>query len=382
MLKLEQKFGLSGEFRVIVRRADGSIKVDTGMQPNLVLDNGIKHYLGLPMLNDKGVLQTTHKNGFMNACVVGSGNNPPQNSDVSLQNFVAKNVSTRDKTYGKEEPTDNNHNGFVKVWQQQKYVFDKINNQNITEVGLCAWYGSESINSVPYNNSYTLVTRALCKDSSGSPIAITVLAGEILEVIYRINMYVDIKRKKGTFNVTTSANNKDVTETFDYFLQPYDISTGEHLTYSLSIPSYYNGTWSVGVKEKDTELDKTYDIDSVDYRSITHNSISKINSLTVGSKTTTNNDTNKSIDSYMATETVRNDFESKTQERKRIHGVYAHVHPNGIRAYNFSVGYLNYTPLVKGLVVVKNQANGQGIKKTNRQMWEFSCSYTIDRWSE
>ena len=31
MIKTEQKLGISGEFQVIVRNADGTIKSDTGM---------------------------------------------------------------------------------------------------------------------------------------------------------------------------------------------------------------------------------------------------------------------------------------------------------------------------------------------------------------
>ena len=35
---------------------------------------------------------------------------------------------------------------------------------------------------------------------------------------------------------------------------------------------------------------------------------------------------------------------------------------------------------VSALVVVKNKANGQGIKKTDRQIWEHIASFTINRW--
>ena len=36
--------------------------------------------------------------------------------------------------------------------------------------------------------------------------------------------------------------------------------------------------------------------------------------------------------------------------------------------------------LFTGVVIFKNKANGQGIKKTNRQIWEFLASWTITRW--
>ena len=55
MLELNQNLGIAGEFQVIVRRADGSVRVDTGMQKNLILDNGLKFYLSQKMMNDDAV---------------------------------------------------------------------------------------------------------------------------------------------------------------------------------------------------------------------------------------------------------------------------------------------------------------------------------------
>ncbi len=249
MIKTEQKLGLSGEFQIIVRRADGSIKFDTGMQPNLVLDNGIKHYLGLPMVNNSGKQQPTHKNGFMNYCYVGSGNKLPQKTDVALQNMVARHVEARDWVLGKDEPDTGKHEGFVKVWRRGKIHFDNINNQNITEVGLAAWQGSESIDGVRYDNAYTLVTRALIKDSGGTPITVTVLQGEILEVIYQINIYVDIKRKTGSFTLTTTKDGQDTTGTFDYFLQPHTVSSGNDISNYLMFDKNYHGVVYGGLKK-------------------------------------------------------------------------------------------------------------------------------------
>jgi len=380
MIKTEQKLGLSGEFQVIVRRADGSIKFDTGMQPNLVLDNGIKHYLGLPMVNSAGKQQTEHKSGFMAHCYVGTGNKQPATSDVALQNMVARNVIARDWTQGTEQPDTGLHEGFVKLWKRGRYVFDNINNQNITEVGLATWYGDEIIDTVAYNNVYTLVTRALIKDSRGTPITVTVLQGEILEVVYQINMYVDIKRQTGSFTLTTTKDNQDTVETFDYFMQPYAIGAANHIDAPLVLGSHRHGITSWGVKETDDQLTSDYDLNDTIYQGITHNDLNNLSQKTTGSSSSSSKVQTKYSDSYLLTTETERSFETRRTSYKHVNGIYTHIYPNGIRAYKVGVGYAQYPQLVQGLVVVKNRVNGQGIKKTNRQLWEFSHSYTINRW--
>ena len=379
MIKTEQKLGLSGEFQVIVRRADGSIKFDTGMQPNLVLDNGIKHYLGLPMVNSAGKQQTQHKNGFMNHCYVGTGNKQPAIGDVALQNMVALNVTSRDWTQGIEQPDTGLHEGFVKLWKRGKYVFDNINNQNITEVGLATWYGDEAIDTVTYNNVYTLVTRALIKDSRGTPITVTVLQDEVLEVIYQINMYVDIKRQTGSFTLTTTKDNQDVVDTFDYFMQPYGIGTDDHINNWLAFDSYHHGITSWGVKETDDQLTADYDLNDAAYQNITHLNTTSLNTKISGNNSS-GHSAGKYSDGYLLTTETERSFETRRISYKHVNGIYTHIYPNGIRAYKVGVGYSRHYQLVQGLVVIKNRANGQGIKKTNRQLWEFSHSYTISRW--
>ena len=379
MVNTEQKVGLSGEFQVIVRRADGSIKFDTGMQSNLILDNGIKHYLGLPMVNSAGKQQEYHRNGFMNHCFVGTGNSQPNQADISLKNMVARNVASRDWTYGREEPTTQLHDGFVKLWKRGKYVFDNINNKNITEVGLAVWYGDETIDGVPYKGAYTLVTRALIKDTKGTPITVTVLADEILEVVYQINMFVDIKRQTGSFTLTTTKDNQDEVATFDYFLQPYGVGDANHITNWFHFDDGSSGITSWGVKESDDELNADYDLNDSIYQGITHTNTDNLSDKVDGSASSSRA-SNKYSTEYLATTETERSFETSRASYKHVNGIYTHVHRNGIRAYRIAVSHAHYYQLVKGLVVVKNRANGQGIKKTNRQLWEFTHSFSVNRW--
>lgn len=38
---MQANMGMAGEFRVVVKRADGSVKTDTGYQKNLILNQGL-----------------------------------------------------------------------------------------------------------------------------------------------------------------------------------------------------------------------------------------------------------------------------------------------------------------------------------------------------
>lgn len=382
MLNIEQKLGLSGEFQVVVRRADGSIKLDTGMQPNLVLDNGIKFFLGLPLLNNSGKQVGQHKGSFMDYCYVGTGNKAPANTDVALQSMVARHTETKEDTYFMENPDTGKHEGFVKISRRVKYVFGNINNQNISEVGLAAWHGNERLDNQDYNNSYTLVTRALIKDSSGSPITVTVLQGEILEITYQVNMYVDIRRQTRSFTLTTTKGGQDTTDTFDYFLQPHSVASNQALINRLGYDIYHGDVTTWGVLEADEALTGAYDLADEQYRAITYTNTTALSNKVTGSRRSTAQTPSVYSSGYLQSTRTEQSFETRRVTYKLVNGIYTHIHPNGIRAFSINVVNTPSQHLVQAVVVVKNRANGQGIKKTDKQLWEFTTSFTIDRWSE
>lgn len=387
MLELNQNVGVSGEFQVIVRRADGSVRIDTGMQKNLILDNGLRYYLNQKLINDKGE-EHDHMGSMLSGVVVGSGNQEPRNTEVSLQSFVAASSIFRDTKWGKAEPTEDQHPNFVKVWKQTKFILDGIHNQNISELGLVTFYGETYISSKSRNEiRYTLVTRALIKGIDGRPITITVLEGEVLEIIYQINMYVDIRRQTGEFKLTTypTGQNPDTgvgTESqFEYFLQPYDIHTGQYIDHNFFMyDSYYSSVHSYGVKESDDELTSDYDLNQAGYQ-FNHKEFDWVafNKLIDGD-TYSRYDTNKYSDHYKVSKLVSTDLLTGKQTTKHINGMYTHIYRNGIRGIWFGLGLRDVYTIVQGVVVLKNKSNGQGIKKTNRQIWEFLVSYTIKRW--
>ena len=67
-----------------------------------------------------------------------------------------------------------------------------------------------------------------------------------------------------------------------------------------------------------------------------------------------------------------------------VNGINTHNWTNGIRAFTLPIpiNLPNTTNLsvYLQLVVVKNRANGQGIKKINTKEWTVEYSYSIDKW--
>lgn len=381
MIKVQQNLGVSGEFQVIVRRADGSIKLDTGMQPNLILDNGLKFYLHLPMTLSNGVQFSTQSGSslphfLMYHCAVGSGNAEPRVGDIVLQHLEAFATANREDYYGVELPSTGNHENYVKAWYRRKFIFDNIRNKNITEVGLVPFYGTNDSTS----NVYTLATRALIKDTQGTPISVTVLEGEILEVIYQINLYGDLRRQTGEFTLTRKVGSDTTVETYEYFMQPYADAYGGNVPNYLWYSPSYHKTVIWGVKESDDELDASYSLEHEDYTNITHLTQESLRKKVAGN-VSTSTDRNKYSSDYCEVQLKEASFETKSATYITRNGIYTGVFPNGIRAFTVGVGQSS-TDFLVGLVVVKNKANGQGIKKTNRQIWEYEHTYTIGRWEE
>ena len=176
---MQTNMGMAGEFRAVVKRADGSTKIDTGYQKNLILNQGLDFFGGV--------------NGsyMMAYCVIGSGNSQPvytQNKlDTAVLGVSGANYSTK---YDYNASTDGS---LYKTNRVRKYSFSGLSNVNISELGLASTYSNTS--------TYFLCTRALIKDSQGNPTTITVLSGEILEIYYKLWAVYDTTDKTGTLNL-------------------------------------------------------------------------------------------------------------------------------------------------------------------------------------
>ena len=185
---MQANMGMVGEFRCVVKRADGSTKIDTGYQKNLILNNGLNHLgksAGTP-------------NDMMHGCVIGSGNSQPSYTQNSLDAAIAVtglySESTPKTSYN---PTVDGN--LYKTNRLVMYRFTNLQNVNISELGLVSDYSSST--------NYNLCTRALIKDSNGNPTTITILRGEILDIYYKLWRVIDISDKNFVINVQDGVGN-------------------------------------------------------------------------------------------------------------------------------------------------------------------------------
>ena len=162
--------GLYGEVKVIVKRADDTVRLDTGFFPNVITN------LGLDAIGND--------NDLFNFCAVGGGNSKPLNTNTKLDNFLA--AGSRISSESKYDYDPVRDTEFYKCSRTVGYRFEGLDNKNISEVGLVGDYAS---------GQHPAYTRTLIKNSAGEPTVITVLSGEILELQYRLWQVFDVKDK-------------------------------------------------------------------------------------------------------------------------------------------------------------------------------------------
>lgn len=162
--------GLYGEVKVIVKRADGTVRLDTGFFPNVITN------LGLDAIGND--------HNLFHYCAVGGGNSTPLNTNTKLDNFLAAGSQISSESKYDYDPVRDTE--FYKCSRTVGYRFTGLDNKNISEVGLVHDNRPEL---------HSALTRTLIKNSNGDPTVITVLSGEILELQYRLWQVFDLKDK-------------------------------------------------------------------------------------------------------------------------------------------------------------------------------------------
>ena len=226
---MQANMGIAGEFRVVVKRADDSTKIDTGYQKNSILNQGLDFFGG-----GNGV-------DMMAYCVIGSGNSQPiytQNKlDTALAGINGSDVSTK---YDYDAARDGS---LYKTNRVRKYSFTGLNNVNVSELGLASTYSNAT--------TYFLCTRALIKDSSGNPTTITVLSGEVLNIYYKIHKVIDISDKSFVVNVLDGAGGS---VPYNITMRPINVGDNSNVASPPTVGVTYANTISFFIS--DTELEK------------------------------------------------------------------------------------------------------------------------------
>lgn len=173
------RIGIAGEVRCVVRKADGSTKLDTGYQKNLILNQGLEFFGG------------GHGSSINQYCAIGSGNSTPVVTQNKLDAFIAISTDVRGTTssYKYVDTGD----GLYRRWEQKQYRFTGLSNANISEVGLV----SDGFTA----KNYYLTTRMLLKDDEGAPTTISVKEGETLDIYYKIHKITDTADKACVVNL-------------------------------------------------------------------------------------------------------------------------------------------------------------------------------------
>lgn len=153
--------GISGEYKIVITKPDGSISLDTGWFNNLILNTG------LDRIGNAGA------SVIFRYCRVGTGTSTPVATQTALDAQVGASGSMGAATSTSNEgaPLYRSTQVFTCTFAQGAVV------GNITEVGI----GWETTGS-------TLFSRALILDNLGNPTSITLVAIDQLTVYYRVRI--------------------------------------------------------------------------------------------------------------------------------------------------------------------------------------------------
>lgn len=173
--------GFAGEFKCVVKDKNGNFKQVLDWQKNLILNN-LFDFFG-----------TTSNNKAMTYCVIGSGNSIPSATQTQLDSYITKNTSGTEISRTSDYDPERDGN-FYKCSVTKKFTFESIGAFNISELGLCWGFTT--------NSNYNLGTRALIKNALGETTTISLLADETLEVFYRLYQVWDVRDTVGVINQT------------------------------------------------------------------------------------------------------------------------------------------------------------------------------------
>ena len=152
---------LKGEYKLKVYRPDGSLRKETEWFDNIILNRGLDL-----------IAAGNGASSFAN-CSVGSGTTTPSVTQTALTNLQ---LSTTTKQSGSN------------TWYSSpNYYYESIITYRFAAVGAGLSY---NLNEVGVGKTSTeLFSRALITDSGGTPITVSIVEGEILDVIYKFRNY-------------------------------------------------------------------------------------------------------------------------------------------------------------------------------------------------
>ncbi len=160
---------IAGFYKLEAVRPDGRRRLLADWFPNLITDVG----LDVPGTSS----------GWVQRCVVGTGNAAPAFSDITLAAQIAETSNMTDIVSGNNQTADR----YMYVRCTFRFAAGTATG-NLAEIGI-----ETGVN--------TLMSRALILDGGGSPTTITILADEVLDATYEIRTYPPLTDVVTTMNV-------------------------------------------------------------------------------------------------------------------------------------------------------------------------------------
>lgn len=373
--------GYKGRFNVVVRNADGSVKQDYGWQDNLITDEGMNLLSYVTQTTNKGTQREPHGSSIFGQLAVGSGTIEPSVTDKALAQLEAFSIRADNQNIVQEIFSDTRPN-ILKETYTAKYIFNNINNKNITELGL-VWVNNSTIAQA----DYCLYTHALIRDKQSHISSITVLKGEILEVNYAMDCYYDYSPKKTEIHIPVEENGGVTDKVYDVVVQP--IAFNESYTgRGITLSNYNNQFEFYGVNTSvDGDLNTPYDFTRIPVFS--KNSINTQDAY--------NREFNKLVaqnPAYMGSYSVSGTWDYSIAYAPRVYnykqGVntcnitfspYGANFKDGIRCIRFPIStYTNSTVKFVLQCFFAEKGSSRGIMKTNKQTISFTIQCNISRY--
>ena len=373
--------GYKGRFNVVVRNADGSVKQDYGWQDNLITDEGMNLLSYVTQTTNKGTKREPHGSSIFGQLAVGSGTIEPSVTDKALTQLEAFSIRADNQNIVQEIFSDTRPN-ILKETYIAKYIFNSINNKNITELGL-VWVNNSTIAQA----DYCLYTHALIRDKQNHISSITVLKGEILEVNYAMDCYYDYSPKKTEIHIPVEENGVVTDKVYDVVIQP--IAFNENYTgRGVTLSNYNNQFEFYGVNTSvDGDLNTPYDFTRIPVFS--KNSINTQDAY--------NREFNKLVaqnPAYMGSYSVSDTWDYSIAYAPRVYdykqGVntcnitfspYGANFKDGIRCIRFPIStYTNGTVKFVLQCFFAEKGSSRGIMKTNKQTISFTIQCNISRY--
>lgn len=373
--------GYKGRFNIVVRNADGSVKHDYGWQDNLITNEGMNLLSFVTQTTNKGTQRAPHGGGIFGQLAVGSGTAEPSVTDKALTKLEA--FSIREDNWNVvHEMFSGTRPNILKETYTAKYIFNSINNKNITELGL-VWVNNSTIAQA----DYCLYTHALIRDKNNSISSITVLKGEILEVNYAMDCYYNYSPKKTEINIPVEENGVVINKIYDVVVQPVAFAEG-YAGRGVNLANYSNHSEFYGVNTSvDGNLNTPYDFTRIPVFS--KNSINTQDAY--------NREFNKLVApnaAYMGGNPVNGTWDYSQGDAPRVYdykqGVntctitfspYGANFKDGIRCIRFPITTYNNGP-IKFLLqcFFAEKGSSRGIMKTDKQTISFTIQCNVSRY--